>query len=107
MMSAWTELGDRHGVPVTVRGPEQLPAMSIDHPQADALATLFIARMLRRGFLASTSFSPTYAHQLWHVDAYREAAEPVFAELAEAIERSDAEDRIGGAVKHRGFTRLT
>jgi glutamate-1-semialdehyde 2,1-aminomutase len=107
MMSAWTELGDRHGVPVTVRGPEQLPAMSIDHPQADALATLFIARMLRRGFLASTSFSPTYAHQLRHVDAYREAAEPVFAELAEAIERSDAEDRIGGAVKHRGFTRLT
>ncbi len=107
MMTAWTELGDRHGVPVTVRGPEQLPVMSIDHPDADALATLLIARMLRQGFLASTSFSPTYAHQLRHVVAYRQAAEPVFAELAEAIERGDAEARIGGPVKHRGFTRLT
>jgi hypothetical protein len=41
------------------------------------------------------------------VEAYAAAVEPVFQELAEAIESGDIERRIGGPVKQSGFQRLT
>ena len=53
------------------------------------------------------SARPTLAHEPRQVDAFLAAAEPVFAELAEAIRRGDVEQRIGGPVKHAGFARLT
>jgi glutamate-1-semialdehyde 2,1-aminomutase len=63
--------------------------------------------MLSRGFLAGGGFYATLAHEPHHVDAYLCAAEAVFAELADAIKKGDAEQRIGGPVKHSGFARLT
>ena len=88
------------------------PALSMSSPaglggRGAALVTLLTVRMLSRGFLAGGGFYPTLAHEPRHVDAYLAAAEPVFAELAEAIAKGDVADRIGGPVKSAGFARLT
>ncbi|MCY3775959.1 MAG: aminotransferase class III, partial [Candidatus Aminicenantes bacterium] len=58
------------------------------------------------GFLVAGGFYPTFAHQETHVEQFLEACEPVFQELAEAIQKGDIEPRIGGPVKHTGFRRL-
>ena len=34
------------------------------------------------------------------------SADEILKELAQAIERNDVKDRIGGPVKHSGFTRI-
>jgi len=49
--------------------------------------TLFTTRMLNSGFLASSAFSPTWAHQSRHVSAYIQVAESVFQEITEALEK--------------------
>ena len=63
-------------------------------------------RMLARGILAGGGFYPSLAHGDEHVDRYLAAAKEIFPELAEAIDRDDVEQRIGGPVRHSGFARL-
>jgi glutamate-1-semialdehyde 2,1-aminomutase len=91
---------------VKVAGRPQGPSFSFDHPDSNALMTLFTTRMLAHGFLASSSFNPTLAHEVRHVEAYLDAAARVFPELVEAMDRGDALRRIDGKVKHTTFARL-
>ena len=105
--SGLLEVGRRHGVPVLVTGLGALLHISFDHPAAAALGTLQTVRMLAHGFLSGGGFYPTLAHEQRHVRAFLEAADVVYEELATAIQNSDIEQRIGGAVRHSGFARLT
>jgi glutamate-1-semialdehyde 2,1-aminomutase len=95
-----------HNLPLKVGGYPALTSLTFDHPENAALMTLLTVRMLRRGFLASSGFYPTLAHEERHVDAYLAAVEPVFAELAESLRLGDTRERIGGPVKQSGFARL-
>ncbi len=101
------EIAKQAGVPLQVSGHPALKKIHFDHPQAEALATLLTARMLDRKILAGSGFYPSLAHTSEHVDSYLAAAREVFSELAEAIRQGDIEARIGGPIRHSGFTRLT
>ena len=102
----WLALGDRTGVPVTASGRPDAVLTGFDHPDANALMTLFTTRMLDHGFLAASGFNPTLAHKPSHVDQCLTAAETVFAEINEAIERDDVMQRIGDRPQHTMFARL-
>jgi len=109
MSQAWQDLSHRSGVPVSISGHPALLRLSFGHDDAAALGTLFTARMIDQGFLASGGFYPSFAHQKHHVADYVKAADPVFAELADTIHRADVLDRLRDAsteVRHSGFTRL-
>jgi glutamate-1-semialdehyde 2,1-aminomutase len=94
------------GVPMLLSGHPAQCYLAFDHPQADALMTLYIIRMLDRGYLTGSAFYPTLAHQDHHVCEYLSACEPVFAEIAQALRQDDVKQRIEGNVKHSGFRRL-
>ncbi|REK24508.1 MAG: aminotransferase class III-fold pyridoxal phosphate-dependent enzyme [Planctomycetota bacterium] len=100
-------LAASHGLPITIGGYPALTHFQFEDEQNIALGTLLTVRMLKEGFLASSGFYPTLGHEEHHVDAYLAAADRVFPELAEAIEKKDAVERIGGPVHHSGFARLT
>jgi glutamate-1-semialdehyde 2,1-aminomutase len=78
-----------------------------DHPQAAELGTLFTIRMLEHGFLTGSGFYPTLAHEQKHIDAYFNAANYVFAELADALKKDDLSALLKTPVRHSGFARLT
>ncbi len=99
-------LAEKHGLPLTCTGHPPLPCFSFDHADNMALQTLYTRRMLDRDILANFAISVCLAHKEEHVQRYLEAAEEVFAELAQAIEKGDAAERIGGPVRHAGFARL-
>ncbi len=101
------EIGRKHQVPVQVTGLEPLLHIGFDHPEAAALGTLMTVRLLAQGFLAGSGFYPSLAHEERHIDSFLNAANGVFEELAQAIEQDDIGQRINGAVRHTGFTRLT
>jgi len=110
LRDGWISLGQRIGLPVNVSGHPALLHLGFAHEQATALGTLFTARMLDHGFLAGSGFYPSLAHTERHVSAYFAAAEPVFAEVSEAIQRGDVLNRLaklGCDARHTGFTRLT
>jgi glutamate-1-semialdehyde 2,1-aminomutase len=102
----WQALADRTGVPVTTSGRPDAVLTGFDHPDGNSLMTLFTTRMLDHGFLASSGFNPTLAHEPRHVDQCLAAAETVFAEINEAIERGDVMQRIGNRPRHTMFARL-
>ncbi|MFG0261187.1 MAG: aminotransferase class III-fold pyridoxal phosphate-dependent enzyme, partial [Novipirellula sp. JB048] len=107
VIEGWRELGRQHGIKVTTPGRPELAILNFDHREAAALTTLMTARMLDRGYLASSAFNATFAHQARHVASYLEALDDVFAELAVAIRSGDVAKYYGGPVKHTGFSRLT
>ena len=93
-------------MPVFSKGRPQLVQVGFDHQDANALMTLFTIRMLKQGFLASSAFNPTLAHQIHHVDDYFSAAGIVFEEIHESLEKQDVFKRINHKPKHTGFSRL-
>lgn len=99
-------LGKQHGLPIIFSGHPPLTSFAFDHPDNGALITLFTVRMLSFGFLTSSAFYPTFAHQPQHVEKYLAATDSVFSELVEAARLGNAEQRIDGPTKHAGFTRL-
>lgn len=103
----WAEVGQRYGLPVTTGGRPEMVILGFDHEQASALMTLFTRRMLERGWLAGANFNPTWAHAPRHVDQYLGAADQVFAEIVESLQRGDVQQRLDGQVKHTMFARLT
>ena len=105
--NACHELGRRHGVPIRVTGHAALLHIGFAHADAAALGTLLTTRMLDLGFLTGSGFYPSLAHEEKHVQGYLNAADAVFAELADAIRCGDAAKRLGGPVRHQGFARLT
>lgn len=107
MRAGWQELGRRHGVPVKVMGHPSILSLGFDHADAAALGTLVTWRMLDRGFLTGGGFYPSMAHEPRHVEAYLDAAEGAFAELAQALQHNDLHARLAGRVRHTGFARLT
>lgn len=110
MRDAWQTLGVQHAVPAITSGHNALLHLTFEHPQAAALGTLFTARMLDRGFLCGSGFYPSWAHTAEHVRNYAQAAEPVFAELAVAVQSNDVLERLKAIdlpVRHTGFARLT
>jgi glutamate-1-semialdehyde 2,1-aminomutase len=105
--AGWKELGERHGVPVSIGGRPEMVLVGFDHIDGNALMTLFTRRMLNHGFLSAGVFNPTMAHEPRHVKACLSAADKVFAEIAEAIDLGDVQTRIDGKEKHTMFARLT
>lgn len=100
-------LAYKHSLPLVLGGYPALTTLGFDHPDSAALVTLFTVRMLAQGFLTGSSFYPTLAHQPANVEAFANAADPVFAELSESLQSGNTAERIGGPIKHAGFTRLT
>jgi glutamate-1-semialdehyde 2,1-aminomutase len=100
-------LAAQHNIPLRILGLAPLLNLVFDHPNNAALITLLTVRMLSHGILFGSGFYPTAAHHDLHIDRFLTAADVVFAELAQAIEMQDWDSRIGGAIKHSGFQRLT
>jgi glutamate-1-semialdehyde 2,1-aminomutase len=106
VMEGWRMLADKHDLPLTISGRPASCSLSFAHPEHDKLLTLMTTRMLEHGFLAAGNCSLTLAHDLYHVERYLDALDPVFAELSAAIAARDVAARLSGPVKHSTFQRL-
>src|SRR3989344_1737055 len=104
----WKRLAKKHGLRITVVGPEALITFSFAYGKdSAALRTLFTQEMLARGFLAGGSVYVSFAHTAEAVKKYLKAVDEVFALLAEALGEGTVKKRLHGPVAHSGFKRLT
>ncbi len=108
VMELWSEHGRRHGLALTVGGYACMPHFAFEHPEANALRTLYTQSMLERGFLAGTKFYATMAHNDNVVERYGLAIDAVFAEIAAVLDGGvPVAGCLRGPVAHDGFRRLT
>ena len=104
----WKRLAKKHGINLTVLGPESLVTFSLNYgKESQAIRTLFTQEMLKRGFLANVSVYVSYAHKEYHVRACLKAVDEVFALLKKAINTKSVHILLEGPIAHIGFKRLT
>ncbi|MBI4059789.1 hypothetical protein HY406_01890 [Candidatus Giovannonibacteria bacterium] len=107
IQGGWEELAAKHGLSLSILGPNPIPTFSFNYPNAQAVRTLFTQEMLKRGFLATAAIYLSYAHMPQHVRKYLKAADKAFAIIAKALKTKRVEKLLEGPVAHSGFKRLT
>jgi glutamate-1-semialdehyde 2,1-aminomutase len=102
----WCQIAAEAGVSIAVSG---LPALaSITFPSPDHLAykTLITQEMLKRGYLATTSFYASIAHDPATVDAYLGELARVFQLIRACEDGTPVSTLLEGPVCQAGFSRL-
>lgn len=107
VQKGWQEMAQKNKLKIKVGGLMPLSHFSFDYEKPLVLKTLFTQEMLELGFLASTSFYASLAHQPELIKLYLEACDKVFALIAEALKKGEPEKLLKGPVCHSGFKRLT
>jgi glutamate-1-semialdehyde aminotransferase len=107
IQEGWIALAKKHGLSFEVGGIYPMSHFSFDGDNALIYKTYFTQEMLKRGYLASTMFYTSYAHNPSIVETYLDACDEVFASLAELLGRgADVGKALKGPVCHIGFQRL-
>jgi glutamate-1-semialdehyde aminotransferase len=103
----WSSICAEVGLDVEVGGIYPLSHFSFTCKDALAYKTFFTQEMLKRGYLAATSFYVSLAHDEDVVGRYMEAFRDVASTIASMIGRSESVyEHLAGPVCHAGFQRL-
>ena len=106
VQDGWRRLADKHGL--DIHAGSIYPLSHYDFKVKPLIyKTLYTQEMLSKGFLATTSFYPSFAHQKEHIDAYLQATDEVFELIAIALGEGAPENYLKGPVCQSGFKRLT
>jgi len=105
--NGWVALALKHGLSIEVSGIDPLGHFVFKNKNPLELKTLFTQIMLKKGFLATTSFYASYAHKDKHVDKYLLAVDETFYDISRAINKNKVRECLKGTVCHSGFKRLT
>lgn len=103
----WKNSAADHKLNISVEGIPPLAHFSFDHDDALILKTLFTQFMLEQGFLASTAFYASFAHDQDVIGEYLAATDEAFTFIANALRLNDPKRFLKGSICHAGFKRLT
>jgi glutamate-1-semialdehyde 2,1-aminomutase len=107
MRKGWQKLADLHHLDISISGIPSLSTYGFNSPDAMAYKTLITQEMLKKGFLASTNFYASTAHNDDNLDLYFNALESVYQQISSCEkEELKIEDLLEGPVCHGGFKRL-
>ncbi|MFA5865795.1 MAG: aminotransferase class III-fold pyridoxal phosphate-dependent enzyme [Phycisphaerae bacterium] len=107
VMQGWQQSAEKYRLPVVVEdGYPCLAHFRFDHPQSQAIRTLYTQLMLERGILAGPAIFPTLAHTDQIAEQYANAIDDVFQAIAQILADKTLEQKLKGPVAHSGFRRL-
>lgn len=107
VMAGWAEAARETGLSIQVSGIAPLAHFVFESEQHQVMKTVFTKLMLKKGFLATTAFYASYAHQLRHVQLYTEAVTDSFFSIRRAMDRGKLKKFLNGPIAHAGFFRLS
>ena len=107
VQQGWKDIGKKFGLKIEITGISPLSHWEITDPDSQLIHTAVVKEMLKKGFLTSKVFYPTYAHNISDVDKYLNALGEVFKKLSPYIKNSEIKKIYSGPVAHSGFKRLT
>lgn len=107
MQKGWQDLAAEHQLSITLAGIPALSTYSFNSENALAYKTFIAQEMLKKGFLASTSFYAATTHTQELLDLYFEALNDVYVTIAKC-ESSELQimSLLEGPLCHSGFKRL-
>ena len=102
----WQELADRYELDIVQTGIPALANFTFKSKKALEYKTLITQEMLKKGFLASTSFYASTAHKKDIIEKYITELEKVFIKISQCEDGKAIEDLLEVPVCHSGFKRL-
>ena len=107
MQEGWKRLAEESEVSISISGIPALSSFTFTSPKTLYYKTFVTQEMLKKGFLATTLFYASVAHEDKHLQAYFENLYEVF-ETINKCERGELkiEELLKGPVCHSGFKRL-
>ena len=107
MRNGWQKLADTYHLDISISGIPSLSTYSFNSPDALGYKTLIAQEMLKKGFLASTNFYASTAHNDENLDLYFNALESVYEKISNCEKgNSKIMDLLEGPICHGGFKRL-
>jgi len=103
----WLQVADQTGVPISVGGLDALATFRFKDERHNIFKTFLTQEMLKRGYLAGTSFYPSTAHSPARIARYAESLMEVFGAIAAGWEDTDFEKKLSGPEAHQTFRRLS
>ena len=105
--TGWSELARKHELDIIITEYKPLVSFKLNYGKDNnAIETLFIQEMLKRGYLSATSVYATYAHTIEVVDTYLENVDEVFEIMSNAIINNKVLDLLETEVRTDMFKRL-
>ena len=105
--NGWKILARKHGLSIDVGGIKPMSHFSFEYKNSQEIKAYFIQLMLEQGFLASNVFYAMYAHSKENIQAYIEATDTSFSEIAYALDCGDLSTKLRGKPSSIGFQRLS
>ena len=103
----WLELSKKHGLDISITDFKPLITFKLNYDEDNnAIATLFIQEMLKRGYLASTSVYVTYSHTIDIAKQYLKVVDEVFEIIVDAIANQKILDLLETEMRSDMFKRL-
>jgi glutamate-1-semialdehyde aminotransferase len=107
MQQGWQKLSDLNGLSITIAGIPSLSTYSFNSSKSLEYKTFVAQAMLEKGYLASTNFYASTAHNEENLNLYFEALNDVYEIIADCEKGNrKIEDLLKGPVCHAGFKRL-
>lgn len=107
MRQGWQQLADEHNLKITISGIPSLSTYSFNSDKALAYKTLITQEMLSKGYLASTNFYASTAHNEDNLKLYFEALNDVYSTISDCEKGiKNIVELLNGPICHGGFKRL-
>ena len=104
----WNKLSKKHNIDISITDFKPLVTMKLNYGNRNqALATLFIQEMLKRGYLAATSVYVSYAHNKEIIESYLKATDECFEIISDAINNQNELELLETKVRSDSFNRIT
>ena len=107
VQSGWQKLANENNLNINISGIPSLSTYSFNSPNSLIYKTLITQEMLKKGYLASTIFYASVAHNEKIINNYLENLSPIFS-IIKKCEDGDIEPNglLDGPICHSGFKRL-
>jgi glutamate-1-semialdehyde 2,1-aminomutase len=107
MRQGWQQLADEHNLSITISGIPSLSTYIFNSGKALEYKTFIAQEMLAKGYLASTNFYASTAHNEENLKLYFEALNDVYSIISDCEKGTkNIVELLKGPVCHGGFKRL-
>jgi glutamate-1-semialdehyde 2,1-aminomutase len=107
MQEGWQRLANENKLKIAVSGIPSLSTYAFSYDNALKYKTFVTQEMLKKGFLASTNFYASIAHDDNYFDIYFNVLNDVYRKIAECENgKVNIDSLLEGPVCHSGFKRL-
>lgn len=107
MQKGWQKVADNHALSISISGIPSLTTYAFNSENALLYKTFITQEMLKKGFLASTNFYASIAHEDVDFERYFTELDTVYKKIKEHENGAiDINSLLEGPICHSGFKRL-